>query len=140
MKMPWGEYLREESEEQQEDAAHERGGHVDRWYVDVSHLYGHALGQEVGVCLEVAAEEEQEQALEHGGEPHGEHDDEDEGFAYQGAQEDALHHETEHEAPGKGYEEGQYHRYLQPGDEDEEEEGPYGQQLAVCEVREPTMP
>ncbi len=40
-----------------------------------------APGQEVGVGLEVAPEEEQEQALEHGGQAHGEHDDKDERLA-----------------------------------------------------------
>jgi len=85
--------------------------------------------------MQIAAPDEQDEPLEHGGEPHRQHDDEDELFADERPQEKALDDEAQKKASGERQNERRGHGNLAPGDQGQKDEGAERQKLAVGEVK-----
>jgi len=126
--------LEKQAEHQQEEAPDDDGRHVDGGHLDDAPLDPEPLRQELRVVVEVSAPHQQHPALEHGGEPHGEHDDLDQRLADQRSQEDPFDDEPQDEGPRQRDDEGERHGELRPGDEGQKQEGPEGKDLAVGEV------
>lgn len=130
--------LEEEAEEDEKHDADERRCHIDRRDEDRAELTESPRAGTPGRCGDAAAEEEEQQALEDGGQPHGEHNDEDQRLTDERTQKDALHYKPEDKASRQGDEKGQIDGQSRPGGEHQEEKGAYGQELPCAKFRTST--
>ncbi len=133
---PLGGILEKEPEKNEKDEADGGGQDVHGGNGDPRPLKGQPGRKKFRKHVEVAAEDEEHDPLEHGRQPHGEHDDEDEGFPDEGPEEDPFDDEPQGETAREGQGEGQEDGDFRPGHEGQKEEGADGHQLAVGEIQD----